>query len=223
MAWIEFHGAQIKRKKKFHDLRKELRMSSLEALGFLGSFWSEVVELADHGEITGWTPEYLCEVTGSALPPEKVWGALVSYKWLDVDSSNRVIVHDWLDYAGTYLRKKYGSKNRQRLVEIWNLHGKKYGVEEVEKIRSESGRNPVAPTDLPTNQPKHLAQGAKGTSASNIMEPVENSDQRNPECLTPEYIEQAKKAFGNVLSVKKHLLGMGFTEHEVDEKMGKKH
>lgn len=126
MAWIEFHAARIKRLKKFQDFRKSMSWSTIEALGFLGSFWGEVIELAEDGDITGWTPEYVAELTGLKISPERVWEALASNGWIDHRGEN-VIVHDWLDSAATYLRSKYAKDRREILVDIWALHGKSYG------------------------------------------------------------------------------------------------
>lgn len=218
MAWIEFHGAQIKRKSKFQSLRKDLRLPTLQALGFLASLWSEIIELADDGDITDWSPEYLCEVSGTNLDPKKVWTALVTTGWLDVTTAGQVLVHDWIDYAGIYLRRKY-SRNREKLVEIWAKHGRTYGQENADLQQTSS--RPHQPTNQPTKNTLRVAQ--ENAHASNIMGPVENSDHPNPECLKPEYLKQIKALLKTDLSVKKHLLGMGHPEHAVDEAMGKKH
>ena len=128
MAWVEFHGAKIKRLKKFHDFRTAVRWSAIESLGFLGSFWSEVIEVCESGDVTGWTPSYLAQVTGlKDSLGERVWDALVTYHWLDKRPDERIVVHDWLDYAGSFLRGKYHKDNRERLVEIWAFHGRSYG------------------------------------------------------------------------------------------------
>jgi hypothetical protein len=125
--WIEFHAARIKRLQKFSDFRKELSLSVNEALGFLGSLWGEVIELAESGDISGWSPEYVAERAGSNLNPERVWNALVKHRWIDVRPDGKHLIHDWLDCAGTFLRGKYASSNRHKLQEIWSLHGRIYG------------------------------------------------------------------------------------------------
>lgn len=112
--------------KKFQDFRKEMGWSSIEALGFLGSFWGEVIELAENGDVTGWTPEYVAELTGLKASPVRAWEALASTGWID-HKDGKVVIHDWLDAAATFLRGKYAKDNRERLVEIWALHGRTYG------------------------------------------------------------------------------------------------
>jgi len=125
-CWIEFHAARIKRLKKFSDFRKDLSLSVNEALGLLGSFWGEAIELAESGDISGWTPEYVAERAGSNLNPERVWKALVQHRWVDIRGNGTFVIHDWLDCAGTFLRGKYAGSNKLRLQQIWALHGRVY-------------------------------------------------------------------------------------------------
>lgn len=133
MAWIEFHAAKIKRLQKFRDFRISLGWSVNEALGFLGNFWGEVIELRESGDIQGWKADYIVELTGVKTLPEKLWEALVNHMWIELRDDGRILVHDWLDCAGTFLRKKYSGKNRVRLDEIWALHDLSYGGDEDEK------------------------------------------------------------------------------------------
>jgi hypothetical protein len=153
VAYIQLHATKIKRLQKFNDFRKDLSLSVNEALGTLGSLWGEVIELAENGDITGWTPDYIVERAGLKLNPERVWTALVNNRWIDVRADGKVIMHDWLDWAGQFLRAKYAGDNREKLVEIWALHGKIYAEKGGRKkqdnspIGSQLGTNkdPVTP------------------------------------------------------------------------------
>lgn len=128
MAWIEFHGAKIKRLKKFTDMKRELRWSTNEALGFLGSFWGEVIELSEDGDISKWSPEYLCDLTETKLNPERVWQTLVRTGWIDMTEDGLYLIHDWMDTAGRFLEIKYKNypdklkaiqlKHSQKIIEI---------------------------------------------------------------------------------------------------------
>jgi len=131
MAWIKFDAARIKRLKKFHDFRKAMQWSVVEALGFLGSFWGESIEVCESGDVTGWTPEYLSEITGlKDSLGERVWEALGANGWL-TSLGGKTLIHDWLDTAGPYLVKRYGggenTAGREHLARIWALHGLTYG------------------------------------------------------------------------------------------------
>jgi len=130
MAWIEFHASDIIRLKKFHDLRKSCNWSSLECLGFLGRFWGLVIEVRENGDISDWNAEYLSEVMGlTDQVGKRAWDALGQFGWLETKDGSKLIVHDWLDYAGTFLRGKYsGDKTRHKLVEIWRFHGREYAA-----------------------------------------------------------------------------------------------
>lgn len=162
MAWIEFHAPLIKKLLKFRDFRRALGWSSNEALGFLGSFWGEIIELREDGDISGWTPDYIAELTDAKVDPERLWKALQA-GWIDATPDGRVLVHDWLDTAGTYLIKKYSSSNRGELVRIWALYGLVYGA------RSEpiaTGKRPEGDPTLPDltqpNQTKGIGAGGQG-------------------------------------------------------------
>ena len=132
MAWIKFEASRVKRLKKFHDFRKSMQWSAVEALGFFGSFWGEAIEVCESGDVTGWTPEYLSELTGlNGSFGERAWNALVQHGWLTQTTDGRTLIHDWLDTAGGYLIKRYGGgengAGRDNLVRIWDLHGMVYG------------------------------------------------------------------------------------------------
>jgi hypothetical protein len=172
--WVEFHAGRIKRLQKFSDFRKDLQLNTNEALGFLGSFWCEVIELAESGDISGWSPEYVCERVGSSLSPERVWNALVKHRWVDKTASGRHLVHDWLDYGGTYLRNKYASRDREKLVEIWALHGRIYGKkEEVHSTQTDctfaKGLHSVAPKGV-----------GKGSSPPSSDPPKKEKEKKTP-------------------------------------------
>jgi hypothetical protein len=127
LAWIEFHPTRIKKLKKFSDFRKAANWSVHEALGFLGEWWGQTLEVSEDGDVSGWDADYLSELIGlGAQVSSRVWEALVTFGWIDKTADGKLLVHDWPDWAGRFLRAKY-SDNRQRLVEIWALHGRVYG------------------------------------------------------------------------------------------------
>src|SRR5205085_1709759 len=61
------------------------------------------------------------------------------------------LIHDWLDYAGRFLISKYSSKNKERLVEIWKLHGRSYG--RVEGDQKATTPDPTPPTVTKPTKP----------------------------------------------------------------------
>ncbi len=166
--WIEFHPDEILELQKFDDFRTELGWSENEALGFLGRFWGKVLKLRESGDVTGWRPDHVAKITGVKASPDKLWAALGAH-WL-TQRGDRLLVHDWLEYAGTYLRGKYKTRQKERLVEIWAIHGKTYGNGETsqnthkdagrsrEGVGKEQGSPPTDRPDLP-NLPTVAANG----------------------------------------------------------------
>lgn len=179
MAWIEFHAAKIKRLQKFRDFRAEMGWSTNEALGFLGSFWGEVIELREDGNITGWKPDYIAELTAVDVSPDKLWSALVSNHWIE-DENGRILIHDWLDTAGLFLSRKYSTSNRKRLVNIWRTHGRSYASKIANNKRTVSEQ--IA--NLP-NQPNLTNQ-----TIPNLTKPKD---------IGPEFLGLAQRLFNLIL------------------------
>ena len=60
MAWIELHTPLI-RHRKVKKMARLLGIKPVQALGHLACFWSNVLELAEDGDITKWSPEDIAE------------------------------------------------------------------------------------------------------------------------------------------------------------------
>jgi hypothetical protein len=170
MAWIEFHATRIKRLKKFSDFRKSVGWSVHEALGFLGDWWGQTVDVCETGDVTGWTSEYLSELTG--IRPQvspQVWDELVKNGWIDKADGGRLLIHDWPDWVGRYLRGKY-PENRAKLVEIWSIHGRVYGEKKIaDKLPTCNVSEPD--TTLP-NPTKHNLTNARDGARKAFKKPT---------------------------------------------------
>lgn len=127
MPWVEFHATTIIRLQKFRDFRSDLSWSRHEALGFLGDLWGQVLELREDGDIRGWTPEYIADLTGlKPVIAARLWDALVKHRWVELKQDGAVLVHDWLEFVGRYLESKYRSSDPELLAQMWRKHGQKY-------------------------------------------------------------------------------------------------
>jgi hypothetical protein len=126
---ISLHYPQVIKTKKFIVFKKALRCSPLEAAGLLGLILGHALDLNPTGELSDWNSEFLSELLGlEDTRSELAWEALVMSGWLEV-REDRVFVNDWIEIAGPALIEKFRFIDRQRLVNIWALHGQSYGRE----------------------------------------------------------------------------------------------
>lgn len=123
MPWVESHTVLI-RHRKVLGLARELRLKPAWLMGHLHALWHAALEQQEDGDLTSWTDEMIAEAahyTGNAATFVKL---LQKYRLLDGK-----LIHDWLDYAGKYLRSKYmGGKSspekRQHFQGIVAKHGR---------------------------------------------------------------------------------------------------
>lgn len=126
MAWIESH-TNLDRHSKLIRFQTAMRWSRNEAVGFLHRFWWSVLEVSPSGDVTALTsPEVMSETLNMKLDVVRdAIQRLEEFGFIERNGES-VYIHDWLDYAGRFLRSKF-SKKREILVSIWALHGKIYG------------------------------------------------------------------------------------------------
>lgn len=143
MAWIESHTVLL-RHRKLIMLSKDLRLKPVYTLGHLHSLWHAALEQADNGDLSSWSDEFIAESAcyeGSA--PQFV-SLLQKHRWLDGK-----VLHDWLDYAGKYLKECKYRRHQEKWLEIENLHKSlktTYMTESVQVIATLP--NPTDLTDL---------------------------------------------------------------------------
>lgn len=86
-----------------------------EAIGTLHSFWWWALDYAEDGDISKYSPYQVALAIDANLPePEKLFSFLIESKFLD----KNLKIHDWWDYAGLYLTKKYHNNNPAYLSKI---------------------------------------------------------------------------------------------------------
>lgn len=150
MPWIESHTVLL-RHRKLIGLSRELKIRRAYALGHLHALWHAAMEQQEDGDLSLWSDEMISE--SSDFPGEaSVWvQGLQKHGFLD----GRVL-HDWIDYAGRFLIKKYGggdnAAGREKLTEIWKKHGREYGQANKKRVVSDHKANLPNQPDL-TNQP----------------------------------------------------------------------
>ena len=124
----------IGRNAKVYRLADTLNIKVAETVGCLVLFWGSVLEQREDGDISSWT--------GTEIERYAGWGgekgafAKALYKkenpFIDVVKGIH-LVHGWLDFSGRYLIKRYGTANREKLIEIWAKHGRSYGQSQEEE------------------------------------------------------------------------------------------
>ena len=116
------------RNTKFLRLSRTLGIGIAQTIGHLTLLWHSTIEQKEDGDITSWKDddiEFYAQWEGKkgefakALFKEE-------HRFIDKIKGNSLI-HDWPDTAGRYLIKRYGTANREKLIEIWSKHGRSYG------------------------------------------------------------------------------------------------
>lgn len=109
---------------KMRDLARVLCEPIVHVKGYLVSLWSAALEMREDGDLSAWSPAFVAQAAEYEGEIDFL-AALQKTGWLDGK-----VIHDWVDYAGPYLRARYHQHNRERLVIIWKKHGRVYGEPE---------------------------------------------------------------------------------------------
>lgn len=160
MAWIESH-TNLARHPKLIALRKKMRWSKFESVGFLHCLWHTVLEYAPNGVISALSPEVVAESLGMELAVyQQAFDAMldVEVELLERRGKEVVLVHDWLDYAGRYLRDTKFKRRPDVYQEICALHGSSADSQPT------NSRKSAVPT-LP-NQPTYQPPPGRGSELS---------------------------------------------------------
>lgn len=136
MAWIESHTV-LSRHRKLAELAAALRIRRSYAMGHLHSLWHAALEQQEDGDLSSWSDEFIAESSDFPGDAPQFVRLLQQHRWLDGR-----LLHDWIDYAGLYLIRKYSTSGKDRLVEIWLKHGREYGAN---GKRTNSEQLPLAP------------------------------------------------------------------------------
>lgn len=193
MGWIESHTV-LMRHRKVADLARSLRIRRSYALGHLHALWHAAMEQREDGDLSSWTDEFIAEQADFPGDAPQFVRLLQENGLFDGK-----MIHDWIDYAGTYLTKKYHTSNRERLVEIWAKHGRTYGGkkkgsnQEADSKQTGSLPNPPNPHTEPT-QPEVVPSDGEGHQVVNSIIAEFLFDQAGPKDRNA--IEKMLKAVG---------------------------
>jgi hypothetical protein len=159
-CWIESHTKTL-RLRKLRDCARGLRIRPVYLLGHLHALWHVALEQQEDGDFSSWSDESIAESSDYPGDAPQYVRLLQEHRWLD----DRCI-HDWLDYAGRFLRSKYSTANRQRLVEIWSKHGLVYGDDSKASRKRVNSEQKAHTHNLPTSTHPPNARSALESSSS---------------------------------------------------------
>jgi hypothetical protein len=121
MAWIESHqslGGHI----KLRRLARMLGVERAQAVGHLHYLWWWALDGAPSGDLTGFTPEEIAELSDWPGDADLFAEALHKCGWLDSDNK----IHDWNDYAGKLIERRTSERERlkahRNAVRTANVH-----------------------------------------------------------------------------------------------------
>ena len=124
----------MSRNTKFIRLSRTLGIGIAQTIGHLTLLWHSTIEQKEDGDISAWKEddiEFYAQWEGKKGEFAK---ALFKEEHQFIDKiKGTILIHDWLQTAGRYLIKRYGTANREKLIEIWNKHGMVYGQPQQEE------------------------------------------------------------------------------------------
>jgi hypothetical protein len=115
------------------ELAKDLRLKPVYVVGHLHALWHAALEQQEDGDLSSWSDDLIAEASSYQGDAPQYVSLLQHHRWLDGK-----LLHDWLDYAGNYLSRKYHNSRRRYLQTLWLKHGRHYGKST--SLRKQKGR-----------------------------------------------------------------------------------
>jgi hypothetical protein len=155
MAWIESHQG-------LQQHPKTLKLATLMAwdipatIGRLHILWWWCLEYAPDGNVSRHSTDITALAMG--IPAElgpKLIQALYESEFLDITSAKQYLIHDWMQYAGAYLKNSKYRRNPEKIQEIIALYSTIVNRQSTDS-QPKKRRKSTVPTNLtnqPTNQP----------------------------------------------------------------------
>lgn len=112
MAWIELHQSLWTHRKTL-ILAALIKIDETYAAAHLSRLWTWSLDNAPEGDLTGLPHTVIAYGAGYKGDATAFVSALVQAGWLDHDE-NKLVIHDWHDYAGRLVEKKIANKQRMK-------------------------------------------------------------------------------------------------------------
>lgn len=152
MSWIESHQG-IERHPKTMKLSVLMGWDIDQTIGKLHRLWWWCLDFAPDGNVSRHSADMSALAVGlSADMGEKFISALYEAEFLDKTAKNQYLIHDWLDYAGRYLKDTKFKRNPEKIIEIKQLYSTIVSRQSADNPPKKRRKSAV-PTNLPTNLP----------------------------------------------------------------------
>lgn len=156
MAWLESHQG-IQGHPKTLQLASRMGWDIYTTVGRLHCFWWWCLEYAPTGDLRKFSDAILAQSVGLHPSEGGVFlEAMVESEWID-RGKNLLRVHDWVEYAGRYLRDtkfKHKPEKWKEVVDLYKVGCQpKVGRKSADKVPKSPDKSAV-----PTNQPNQPDQ-----------------------------------------------------------------
>lgn len=152
MAWIESHQ-NIERHPKTMRLSILMGWDIDQTIGKLHRLWWWCIDFAPDGNVGRHSADMVALAVGiSADMGEKFILAMHESGFLDKTNENHFLIHDWMEYAGRYLKDTKYRRNPEKIQEINKLYSKIVGRQSADNPPKKRRKSAVPNLTLP-NQP----------------------------------------------------------------------
>jgi len=122
MAWLKIDAGLYDNPKTIalaHDLRQDINRT----VSLLLRFWLKSLVFSPSGDITDLRADVAADMLSVPFPfYRRFHKSMMSNGFLDV-RNNRILIHDWLDYTGRYLKDSLFKRSPEKWEEVLRLHG----------------------------------------------------------------------------------------------------
>jgi len=189
MAWIEVHQS-------LPTHPKTLKLSNItgyeidRCVGKLVILWLWSLAQKEDGDLKDCDAVIIGKAAHITDPAEAqtFYGALIESKFID---QGTFLLHDWLDYAGRYLKAKYHTSNPSKYNKILKKHiGKPKG-----RLKAHIPKPKPIPLPKPLPKPQKDTQTVEDSRTGDAKQLSDQIRENNRTVKDPRVADKAKKLF----------------------------
>ena len=169
MAWVESHQS-VGTHPKTKRAARELGVSRVLMIGHLHLFWHWALDYAQDGDLSDYEPADIADAADWDGDPQQFFNALLncgpgdSAGFIEYDAENRLVIHDWWEYAGKLIARRQADAERKKQDRAAKSEGSMGYVAQTSEgcpadVPPTSGtrarvNQPTVNQPIPTNQPE---------------------------------------------------------------------